>query len=90
MSDVLAKITEEARQRATKDGNRLIGDLTDAEWREETCHVWLNAFTLVNPTEETLMGIGREVVSMLRGSDLVDDLTGSPIHKHVIIRFNQS
>lgn len=29
-------------------------------------HLWVNAFSLIRPTDETLRNIGREVVSMLQ------------------------
>jgi hypothetical protein len=29
-------------------------------------HIWINAFTLVSPSDETLRDIGRAVVAMLR------------------------
>jgi hypothetical protein len=32
-------------------------------------HIWVNAFSLIRPTDETLLGIGREVVRMLKNEE---------------------
>jgi hypothetical protein len=32
-------------------------------------HIWINAFSLIRPTDETLIGIGRAVVQMLQNKD---------------------
>lgn len=32
-------------------------------------HIWVNAFSLIRPTDETLIGIGREVARMLRNKE---------------------
>lgn len=32
-------------------------------------HIWINAFSLINPSPETLQGIGSEVVRMLKNKD---------------------
>ncbi len=32
-------------------------------------HIWINAFTLVNPSPQTLQNIGSEVVRMLKDKD---------------------
>ena len=32
-------------------------------------HIWINAFSLINPSPETLQGIGLEVVRMLKNKD---------------------
>jgi len=32
-------------------------------------HIWINAFSLVNPSPETLQGIGLEIVRMLKNKD---------------------
>jgi hypothetical protein len=45
---------------------------TNAELRDAVLkavqdhHIWINAFTLINPTDETLRNIGRVIVEYLR------------------------
>ncbi len=34
--------------------------------RIQVNHIWINAFSLVNPSPETLQGIGEEIVRMLK------------------------
>ena len=48
-------------------------------------HIWINAFSLVNPTDETLLAIGKEIHAMLNDPDnLLPSYTGGksdePIH----------
>lgn len=48
-----------------------VSDLTDTQCREiagmaESNHIWINAFTLIRPSDETIMSIGRTVVEMLK------------------------
>lgn len=34
-------------------------------------HIWLSAFSLIRPTDETFNRLGREVMKMLKDSDLL-------------------
>lgn len=38
-------------------------------WHGETNHIWLNAFSIIKPSDQMLMDIGRTVVEMLRQKD---------------------
>jgi len=51
-----------------------VADLTDQQCREiagaaETNHIWINAFSLINPSDDMVMSIGRTVADMLRQKD---------------------
>jgi len=51
-------------------------------------HIWLNAIAWLKPTDEMLMDLGRDVLQMLRESEMVDDLSKTmPV---VYIRLNMS
>jgi hypothetical protein len=39
-------------------------------------HLWINAFTIIRPTDEILTEIGRWVLLVLRESRVRNDLTG--------------
>lgn len=42
--------------------------------------MWINAMSIIRPSEETLTGIGRDVVHLLLGSrDRADKLPGDPL-----------
>ncbi len=48
-----------------------VADLSEQQCREiasaaEANHIWLNAFSLINPSDEMLQYIGRTVVEMLK------------------------
>lgn len=45
-------------------------EITKDQAYEGAADLWLNAFTLINPTPETCEAIGREVVRQLEHSDL--------------------
>jgi hypothetical protein len=51
-------------------------------------HIWLNAFSLIQPTDDFLREIGRSVVTKLHASPIRDDLIG--LSKVVYIRINAS
>ena len=51
-------------------------------------HLWLNAMKLVHPSDELLRDIGESIVNMVKGSEMVDDLSGTL--KVVYIRVNAS
>jgi hypothetical protein len=73
-----------------KPGKRLESELTDTQKVElaKGNHIWLNAFKCISPTDEFLLGLGRDVFNHLRNSDVVDDLSESfPI---TYIRINWS
>jgi hypothetical protein len=59
-------------------------------------HVWLNAFSCINPTKEFLEDTGREVVGMLDNSDnlILSDYDNSSFaklkSKELILRINKS
>lgn len=44
----------------------------------EDNHIWINAFAIINPTDETLVGIGRSVVNMLRSNAIPSLMTIEP------------
>jgi len=51
-----------------------VSDLTEQQCREiagmaETNHIWINAFKLINPSDDFLLDVGRMVVSMLKQKD---------------------
>lgn len=51
-----------------------VSDLTEQQCREiagmaETNHIWLNAFTCINPTDELKMQIGTLVLDWLNQKD---------------------
>lgn len=52
-------------------GIERVADLSEKQCREiagaaEANHIWINAFSLINPSDDMLMSIGRTVVEMLR------------------------
>lgn len=67
----------------------------------EENHIWINAFTLVRPTDKTLIEIGRAVVNMLatqeetivaefhRPGAIFADISG-PMSRELVVRINQS
>jgi len=50
-------------------------------------HIYLNAFSCVNPTEEFVRGIGENILDMLANTDMSDGLGCSPM---IILTINKS
>lgn len=57
-------------------------------------HIWINAFTLIRPTDETLLKLGLAVVAMLKDpANLHQSESGylfSLDQKELVVRINQS
>lgn len=79
-----------ARERAEKAGCKLEGDHTPEELVKAAGdnRIWLNAFSMIRPTDDFLIDIGRTVVRMLNESKIRDDFVG--LSKVVYIRLNAS
>ena len=41
--------------------------------RAKANHIWVNAFTALNPTDENLIALGRTVLNKLKESDMRDE-----------------
>ena len=63
----------------TDDKRKPEKDWTDAEIVEfaKGNHTWVNAFSLVNPSDEVLIELGRTLVKRLKESTMCDDLSGT-------------
>jgi hypothetical protein len=59
-------------------------------------HIWVNAFSLIRPTDKTIYDIGRAVVEMLKSDEnlILCDYDGTPLEslkqKELVLSINQS
>lgn len=78
-----------------------VKELTDAQCREiagmtETNHIWLNAMTMLKPTDEQLKAIGQAVVNMLNQKENLiparadHDCSMAALTPMLYLRINQS
>lgn len=71
------------------DMNKSIDNKTpeDLVQRARNNHMWINAFAVINPSDEILISIGRHVVNRLKASNMRDSWG---ISKMEIFTFNIS
>lgn len=81
---------KDAEANAKIRGKRLERDHTDEEKVKlaDDNHVWLNAFSCINPTEAFASKVGFQVIAALEHSPMVDDFIGQMSVTYM--RFNRS